>query len=257
MSSPWNKPVRGSHPLLLVDSTLAELPRRPPPEAAASWARRLARLGIERVSGGELDDTGWSEEWVRLVRNSSLQPVLEFNLTPLVKVTPRWFQSQSGLAVRLLAPAEGFFDGLGFPGVTLAVPNAATLDPITLGNWIRCAEACGYQRLELVAQQGRPWGQSLQSLVKFVKGLCGQIPVGWSCSDGLGLSLSQGLAAWQAGSRFLRVCLAGLGGSIPLEGALAHTTPEAKFLEEIQDFASRYLGIPLPIGRFSRSSNWI
>lgn len=248
MTSPWNKRAAGGpHPLFVVDSTLAELPRRPPPEAAASWARQLARLGVERVSGGELDDTGWSEEWVRLVRNRSCQPVLEFNLTPLAQVTPRWFQSHSGLAVRLLAPAENFFDGLGFPSVTLAVPNAATLDPITLGNWVRSAEACGYQRVEIVGRQGRPWGQSLQSLLQFVRGLCNRVQVGWSCSDGLGLSLSQGLAAWQGGSHFLRVCLAGLDGSIPLEGLLAYTFG-GEYRDELRDFACQYLGIPMLVG---------
>ena len=250
MSSPWNQssgPV-GERALAVVDATLAELPQRPPPAAAARWARRLAGMGVERVCGGVLDDTGWSEEWVRLVRNSSCSPVLEFNLTPLSLETPRWFRSQSGLAVRLLAPAEGFFSGLGFPGVTLAVPNAVSVDPITLGNWVRAADSCGYQRLEIVARHGRPWGQGLNSLLQFVRGLCSQIQVGWSCHDGLGLSLSQGLAAWNGGSHFLRVCLSGLGGSIPLEGLLAYTPVRvADWKEELSDFAARYLGIPLPL----------
>ncbi|MBS2040988.1 hypothetical protein JST97_38735 [bacterium] len=243
MSSPWNRrPAGGASPLYLVDATLAELPRRPPPEAAASWARRLAGLGVERICGGELDDSGWSEEWVRLVRNSSCQPVLEFNLTPPNKVTPRWFRSQSGLAVRLMTPGEGLLDGLGFPGVTLAIPNATSLDPITLSNRIRLAESYGYHRLEIIGQQGRPWGRGLHSLLQFVLGLCGQIQVGWSCSDGLGLSLSQGLAAWQGGAQFLRVCLAGLGGTIPLEGMLR----DVDTFQEFHQFAGRYLGIPMP-----------
>lgn len=239
MSSPWNRgPAGGPVPLSLVDATLAELPRRPPPEAAAAWARRLAGLGVERVCAGELDDTGWSEEWVRLVRNSSCQPVLEFNLTSLVGVRPRWFGSQSGLALRLLAPAEEIVESLGYPSVTLAIPNAVAIDPITLDNWARLAESFGYHRLEIVAHQGRPWGPGLNSLLQFVLGLAGQLQVGWSCSDGLGLSLSQGLAAWKGGARFLRVCLAGLGGTIPLERLL----PDREFHE----FASRYLGIPMP-----------
>lgn len=236
---------------MVVDATLAELPRRPPPEAAASWARQLAVLGVERVSGGELDDSGWGEEWVRLVRNISCRPVLEFNLTPSIRSTPGWFRSHSGLAVRLLTPAEGFFSGLEFPRVTLAIPNAVGLDPITLGNWARSAESCGYQRLEVIARQGRPWGQGLHSLLRFVRGLCNRIQVGWSCSDGLGLSLSQGLAAWQGGSQFLRACLAGLGGAIPLEGLLAYS---GTGIGELEDFANLYLGIPLPLIHASPSS---
>ena len=238
----------------MVDGTLAELPRRPPPEAAASWACQLAGLGVERVSGGDLDDSGWSEEWVRLVRNTSCHPVLEFNVAPSLLSAPGWFHSHSGLAVRLVTPAEGVLSRLEFPRVTLAVPDAASLDPITLGNWTRAAESYGYQRLEILARQGRPWGQGLRSLLQFVQGLCNSIQIGWSCSDGLGLSLSQGLAAWQGGSHFLRVCLAGLGGAIPLEGLLALTQPATRNLEFIEDFASLYLGIPFPVSYRSSCS---
>lgn len=232
----------------MVDGTLAELPRRPPPEAAAGWARRLAGLGVERVSGGELDDSGWSEEWVRLVRHSDCRPVLEFNLTPPLRPAPAWFHAYSGLAVRLLAPVEEVSPEFELPRVTLAVPNAVNLDPITLGRWVRAADASRHERLELMSRQGRPWGQGLQSLLQFVRGLCRQVQVGWSCSDALGLSFSQGLAAWRGGSQFLRVCLAGLGGTIPLEGLLTYAQSRTLHqVDDLSDFANLYLGLPLPL----------
>lgn len=128
--------------------------------------------------------------------------------------------------------------------MTLAIPNAVGLDPITLGNWGRSAESCGYQRLEVIARQGRPWGTGPPFLAVVRARTVQSNPGRWRCLDGLGLSLSQGLAAWQGGSQFCgSACGPGRGHS----SGKACSPIRAPGIGELEDFANLYLGIPLPL----------